>query len=301
MSNLKVGVIGLGPMGGNIANNLLKKQFQVVGFDLQPDVTAALEKEGLAPAASPEEVSENSDVVITSLPNAGALDAVINGDDGVLKSSKSGQVLIECSTLTVQQKIDAAEAMKGGGKVLLDSPISATPAMLARGMASIYVSGEEDAYTSVLPVLEGFTASNFYIGEAGNGSRMKILANYLVHVHIGAAAECMTLGQKAGLDPQLIHEVISQSAGSSRMFEIRGKFMADSDYREGGGTMFAVYEKDASIITEFAAEVKAPIDLYVVTRQKMNSAMAQGLGHLDTSAVNKANEMAAGIDRKLVE
>jgi len=77
--------------------------------------------------------------------------------------------------------------------------------------------------------------------------------------------------------------------------------MAKSDYREGGGTMFAIYEKDSAIITEFAAQMKSPIDLYVSSRQKMNSAMAQGLGHLDTSAVCKAIENAAGIDRKLVE
>jgi 3-hydroxyisobutyrate dehydrogenase-like beta-hydroxyacid dehydrogenase len=85
------------------------------------------------------------------------------------------------------------------------------------------------------------------------------------------------------------------------MFDIRGKMMSESDYREGGGTMFEIYEKDASIITEFAAEVKAPIDLYVIGRQKFNSAMALGLGHLDTSAVCKAVEISAGINRKMVE
>ena len=148
---------------------------------------------------------------------------------------------------------------------------------------------------------EGFTASNFYVGPVGNGSRMKILANYLVHVNTTAVAECMTLGQKAGLDPDLIYEVLAKSAGTSKMLEIRGAMMAKSDYREGGGTMFAIYEKDSAIITEFAAQMKSPIDLYVSSRQKMNSAMAQGLGHLDTSAVCKAIENAAGIDRKLVE
>ncbi|HIM70326.1 MAG TPA: NAD(P)-dependent oxidoreductase [Gammaproteobacteria bacterium] len=85
------------------------------------------------------------------------------------------------------------------------------------------------------------------------------------------------------------------------MFDIRGAMMAKSDYREGGGTMFAIYEKDADIITDFAASVKAPIDLYASSRQKMNSAMALGLGHLDTSAVCKAIEVAVGIDRKLAE
>ena len=295
---MTVGVIGLGPMGGNIARLLLERQFKVSGFDLNPDCMAALDDTGLDAAASVTEVAANADVIITSLPSAGALDAVI---DGISEHDRAGQIVIECSTLTVDQKIAAHGRLAEAGKNMLDSPISATPAMLAKMMASIHISGDEAAYQECIAVFEGFTASNFYVGPVGNGSRMKILANYLVHVHITAAAECMALGQKAGLDPEMIYEVLRKSAGTSKMFEIRGAMMAKSDYREGGGTMFAIYEKDSSIITEFAAQMKSPIDLYVSARQKMNSAMALGLGHLDTSAVCKAVETAAGIDRKLVE
>ena len=295
---MTVGVIGLGPMGGNIARLLLERQFKVSGFDLNPDCMAALDDTGLDAAASVTEVAANADVIITSLPSAGALDAVI---DGISEHDRAGQIVIECSTLTVDQKIAAHGRLAEAGKNMLDSPISATPAMLAKMMASIHISGDEAAYQECIALFEGFTASNFYVGPVGNGSRMKILANYLVHVHITAAAECMALGQKAGLDPEMIYEVLRKSAGTSKMFEIRGAMMAKSDYREGGGTMFAIYEKDSSIITEFAAQMKSPIDLYVSARQKMNSAMALGLGHLDTSAVCKAVETAAGIDRKLVE
>ena len=295
---MTVGVIGLGPMGGNIARLLLERQFKVSGFDLNPDCMAALDDTGLDAAASVTEVAANADVIITSLPSAGALDAVI---DGISEHDRAGQIVIECSTLTVDQKIAAHGRLAEAGKNMLDSPISATPAMLAKMMASIHISGDEAAYQECIAVFEGFTASNFYVGPVGNGSRMKILANYLVHVNTTAAAECMALGQKAGLDPDMIYEVLCKSAGTSKMFEIRGAMMAKSDYREGGGTMFAIYEKDSSIITEFAAQMKSPIDLYVSSRQKMNSAMALGLGHLDTSAVCKAVEVAAGIDRKLVE
>ncbi len=295
---MTVGVIGLGPMGGNIARLLLERQFKVSGFDLNPDCMAALDDTGLDAAASVTEVAANADVIITSLPSAGALDAVI---DGISEHDRAGQIVIECSTLTVDQKIAAHGRLAEAGKNMLDSPISATPAMLAKMIASIHISGDEAAYQECIAVFEGFTASNFYVGPVGNGSRMKILANYLVHVNTTAAAECMALGQKAGLDPEMIYEVLCKSAGTSKMFEIRGAMMAKSDYREGGGTMFAIYEKDSSIITEFAAQMKSPIDLYVSSRQKMNSAMALGLGHLDTSAVCKAIEVAAGIDRKLVE
>lgn len=294
-----VGIIGLGPMGGNIAAILLDKGFPVVGYDIVAENMERLAAAGLGATSSATEVAEKADVLLSSLPSAGALRDVV---EQVGKHDQAGQVLIECSTLAVDDKIEAHDRLKeAGGKILLDCPISATPAMLAKMMASIHVSGDEDAYKKCLPVFEGFTASNFYVGEVGNGSRMKILANYLVHVHVTAAAECMTMGQKAGLDPQLIYEVLKASAGTSKMFEIRGAMMAKSDYREGGGTMFAVLDKDAGIITEFAASVKAPIDLYVISRQRMMSAMATGLGHLDTSAVCKFIETTAGIDRDLVE
>ena len=296
--SLAVGVIGLGPMGGHIAGNLLKNGFDVVGYDIRPERMAELDELGLGAAQSTTEVSERAGVLATSLPNASALQGVI---DGVLEHPKPGQILIECSTLTVEQKLAAHKQLDAGGKLLLDSPISGTPPMLAKMMASIYVSGDQNAYQECVPVLEGFTATNFYVGEVGNGSRMKFLANYLVHVHVAAAAECIVMGEKAGLDPELVQTVLKESAGASKMLEIRGAMMAKSDYREGGGTMFDVYEKDASIITEFAASVKSPIDLYVSARQKFNSAIALGLGHLDTSAVCKAIEVAAGVDREVVE
>ena len=296
--SLTIGVIGLGPMGGNVAELLLKKQFKVIGFDLNPDCLAALDEFGLEAVASVAEVSEKADVVILSLPVIGAVNAVA---DELNQTDKPGQIIIECSTLKVQEKIQVAAKLKESGKNMLDAPISATPPMLAKGMASCHIGGDEAAYKECAAIFDGFTASNFYVGEVGDGSRMKILANYLVPVHNAAAAECFTLGQKAGFDPKLIYSVIKESAGGSKMFDIRGKMMSESDYREGGGTMFQVYEKDASIITSYAAEVRAPIDLYVSAWQKFNSAIAQGLGHLDTSAVCKAVETSAGIDRKMVE
>tara|TARA_B100000029_G_scaffold514686_1_gene618452 strand:- start:663 stop:1556 length:894 start_codon:yes stop_codon:yes gene_type:complete len=296
--SLKVGVIGLGPMGGNIAGNLLKNGFDVVGYDIKPECMDALDELGLEKASSATDVSEKADILACSLPNAAALQSVVSD---VLDHAKPGQIMLECSTLNVAEKLEAAELFASGGKILLDAPISGTPPMLINMVASIYVSGDKTAYEKCVPILEGFTATNFYCGEVGNGSRMKFCANYLVHVHVVAAAECIVMGQKAGLDPSLIQSVLIKGAGGSKMLEVRGAMMAKSDYREGGGTMFDVFEKDASIITEHAATVKAPIELYVSARQKLNAAIAQGLGHLDTSAVCKSIETSAGIDRELVE
>ena len=296
--SLKVGVIGLGPMGGNIAGNLLKKGFDVIGYDIKPECMDALDGLGMERAKSATDVAERADILACSLPNAASLQTVVAD---VLKYSKPGQIMLECSTLNVVDKLAAHEKFASGGKILLDAPISGTPPMLINMVASIYVSGDKAAYEECVPVLEGFTATNFYCGEVGNGTRMKLCANYLVHVHVVAAAECLVMGQKAGLDPALIQSVLIKGAGGSKMLEVRGAMMAKSDYREGGGTMFDVFEKDASIITEHAANVRAPIDLYVSARQKLNSSIALGLGHLDTSAVCKSIELSAGIDRDLVK
>ena len=293
--NKTIGIIGLGPMGGIIATNLLKKNFAIVGYDIKLECRRELEANGGTSVSSTTEVA---DVLITSLPGALALDTVM---DDVLKSNRPDHVLIETSTLTLDQKLEAAKRLALAGKSLLDCPISGTPPMLASMTASIYVSGDKELYERCLSVFEGFSATSFFVGPVGNGTRMKLLANYLVHVHTTAAAECIVMGEKAGLAPDLIYQALKPGAGGSKMFEVRGAMMAKSDYREGGGTMFEIFKKDSAIITEFAASVDAPIDLYSVAREKLNSAIELGLERLDTSAVCKALEVAAGIDRQMVE
>ena len=293
-----IGILGLGPMGGIIATNLLARGFSILGYDIRAECRRELETNGGVSLSSTTEVADRADVLITSLPGALALDTVVAE---VLKSDRPNHILIETSTLTLDQKLKSTKRLALAGKNLLDCPISGTPPMLANMTASIYVSGDKELYEQCLPVFEGFTASSFFVGPVGNGTRMKLLANYLVHVHTTAAAECMVMGEKAGLAPDLIYQTLKPGAGGSKMFEVRGAMMAESDYREGGGTMFDIFKKDSAIIAEFAASIDAPIDLYTVAREKLNSAIELGFGHLDTSAVCKAVEISAGIDRQMIE
>jgi 3-hydroxyisobutyrate dehydrogenase-like beta-hydroxyacid dehydrogenase len=296
-----IGVIGLGAMGGIIAGHLLDRGFAVVGYDLVVERIAALEPKGLSPAITPREVAGQAAIVITSLPSAAAVRAVIGGVDGILEAEHDGQIVVETSTLAVDDKIKARDLLAPAGRIFLDAPISGTTPMLAAKMASIYVGGDEAAYRRCLPMLEAFTGQSYHVGEVGDASRMKYLANYLVFVHTVAAAECFVLGQKAGLDPALIHRVLKESAGTSRMFEMRGDMMARSDYRDQTDTVFNVLRKDAAIITEFAAQVEAPIDLFVLARQRFNAAAALGLDHLELAAVCRAIEHSVGIERPMAE
>lgn len=291
----KVGVIGLGPMGGGYATLLLDKGFDVTGFDVDGKVMKELEAKGLTPAKDATEVAASgAEVLITSLPSLKAVEVSL---EGIAKHDQKNQIVMECSTLAPDDKIRGAELLQKAGKILLDCPVSATPAMVLKGMCSIYVSGDKAAYEKALPVIEGFTASNFHFGKVGDASKMKLLANILVHVHNAVAAEAFTAGMKAGLDPQLMHDVLSKSAGSSKMLEMRGKMMVDNDMAEGGPTMFAVLQKDAKLITQFAQNMDCPIPLYQSALTMFYSAINEGFDHLDTSAVIKAYEKAAGVER----
>ena len=135
-----------------------------------------------------------------------------------------------------------------------------------------------------------------YLGAFGNGSRMKFVANHLVNVHNVAAAEAMVLGMKAGLDPAVIYEVISESAGSSRMFQVRARMMADNRYNAVSMAL-GLWHKDIETIAGFAADLHCPIPLFMGAAQPCYAALAQGLAGQDTAAVCMVLEKVAGVQR----
>ena len=161
----------------------------------------------------------------------------------------------------------------------------------------IYVSGERAAYRKIAPVLPGFTSANYYVGAFGSGSKMKFVANLLVAIHNVAAAEAMVLGMKAGLDPAMVLKVVAGGAGGSRMFQVRGPMMVKGDYSEA--TMKnEVWQKDMTIIGDFARELDCPTPLFAASAPFYNAAMAMGLGKEDTGAVCKVLEEMAGRPRR---
>jgi 3-hydroxyisobutyrate dehydrogenase len=288
-----VGVIGVGIMGGAMARNLLKDGFRVIAYDVSPAALEAIVKESGEAAGSPREVAERARIMITSLPSASALQAAVSGNDGLMTASGEGQIVIECSTLPLETKIQAYEALHARGKILLDCPVSGTGAQAARKDLVVFASGEEAAYKQCSAVLAGMSRAQKYLGAFGNGSRMKFIANHLVTIHNVAAAEAMVLGIKAGLDPQMVYDVISDSAGSSRMFQVRGPMMVRGRYDEVTATN-ATHLKDISIINGFAADLSFPMPLFNLASQYYHAAVAQGRGRQDTGAVCAVVESLGG-------
>lgn len=296
--NQKIGVIGLGIMGSAISANLLRAGFTVTGYDIRPEPIQILESQGGSGATNVRELAGVSDVVITSLPSVAALQEVVSGPDGLLTAAKPGLIVVEVSTFPIEAKQEALSLLKEKGMVMLDCPLSGTGAQAVTKDLAVYASGDRQLCEKYRPVFDGFARVTYYIGAFGAGSRMKFIANLLVAVHNVASAEAFVLGIKAGLDPELIYKVISDGAGTSRMFEVRGPMMTAAKYDEA--TMkVGVFQKDLDIITAFAKSLQCPTPLLSTSCQIYTQALAGGRSQQDTAAVCAVLEEMANLKRKV--
>jgi L-threonate 2-dehydrogenase len=281
-SSQTVGLVGLGIMGSAMAPNLLAAGFQVVGFDVSPERMQAFVAAGGTPAASPQAVAEAAPIIITSLPSVAALHTVVLGPQGLTAAQVQGRILVETSTLPIEDK--QAVHDQATGWHMLDCPLSGTGAQAAKKDLLIYASGNSQAIAACEQVFKGFSKAHYDVGAFGNGSRMKFVANLLVAIHNVAAAEAFALGMKAGLDAATIYKVVADGAGGSRMFTVRGPQMVANHY-EPATMKVETWQKDMKIIAEFAAEVGAPTPLFHASAPIYSAAMAQGRGPQDTAAV----------------
>ena len=293
----RVGIVGIGIMGTAMMRNLRSEGFEVVGYDISDTAMARLAEAGGVGAGSPREVAERADIVITSLPGVDAFEQATTGQGGIASAGGTGQIVIECSTLPIEAKTRAAERLSAQGKILLDCPVSGTGAQAARKDLVVFASGDQAAFERCRAVFAGMSRAQKYVGAFGNGSKMKFIANHLVTIHNLSTAEALVLGEMAGLDPALVFDTIADSAGTSRMFQVRGPMMVAGSYDEPTATM-TTHLKDLGIIGQFAAELHCPTPLFTTAVQFYLAGVAQGRGGQDTGAVCAVLETLAGIERR---
>ena len=267
-------MVGLGIMGSAMAANLAKARFEVQGYDVVPKRGAV---RSLADIDAP--------VVITSLPSSEALFATVEKLEGIL---------VETSTLPLEDKLEAQKRFRG---VMLDCPLSGTGAQAKTKDLVVLGSGDRRAFRKVMPVLKGFSRSQYYLGEFGNGTKMKLVANLLVAIHNVSAAEAFVLAMKAGLDPKTVYKVIADGAGSSRMFQVRGPQMVAGRY-EPATMKVEVWQKDMKIIGELVRRLGVKAPLFEAAKPVYDAALAQGFGGADTASVCAVLEALSGIKRR---
>jgi 3-hydroxyisobutyrate dehydrogenase-like beta-hydroxyacid dehydrogenase len=289
----KVGVIGLGIMGGAIARNLAAAGWKVVGHDVDPARGRELAAAGVEVAADVRALAKAVPTILTSLPHPDALQAVA-AEIAAAKAQR--RVVAELSTFSIEDKVKAEKTLAGAGHVLLDCPLSGTGAQAKTKDLVVYASGDPASIAAISPMFADFAREWRDLGAFGNGMRMKLVANLLVAIHNVASAEAMVLGIKAGLDPKAVLALVKSGAGNSRVFELRGPMMVAGKYDEA--TMkIMVWQKDMAIIREFAAALHSPTPLFDATVPIYDAALSHGLGAQDTAAVCTVLEEMAGIRR----
>jgi 3-hydroxyisobutyrate dehydrogenase-like beta-hydroxyacid dehydrogenase len=277
-----VGFIGLGKIGLPICENLIKSGYRVIGY--RRGSLAELEKIGGVPARSPAEIAAKAEIVFSCLPSSQALDDVLQGRNRIVTSARAGQIIVELGSHPVRDKERHVAPLADKGAIFLDGEVSGTPGMVAARKAVIYLAGDKDACTKAQRVVAGFADSCLYFGRFGAASRVKLVNNLLVAIHIAATAEAMALGLKAGVDVDLMIKAIAGGSGGSTQFGIRAPWMAQRRFLPAQGTVPAL-QHYFDMIGDFADSVGVATPMLERAVELYDKFMAMGLGENDVAAM----------------
>ena len=284
--NDKVGVIGLGAMGGGMAASLRRAGCDVHVFDVRAEVAQSFAAGGGTACESSAAVASACDVVVSVVVNAAQTESVLFGPDGCAAAMQPGRVFVMCSTVDPAWSAALETRLAEQGVLYLDAPISGGAARAASGEITMMTAGSAAAYARCGQLLDAMAARVYRLGErAGAGSKVKVINQLLAGVHIAAAAEAMALGLREGVDPAALYEVITHSAGNSWMFENRMPHVLAGDYTPLSAV--DIFVKDLGLVLDMARGSKFPLPLSSTAHQMFMQASTAGHGREDDSAVIK--------------
>ena len=259
MTDLRIGFIGLGNVGSQLAGNLLRHGVDLTVRDIDAGRVAALVARGARAAASPRELAASVDVVITCLPSPAVCAAVMEGEDGVLAGLAHGALWLEMSTTDHEEVCRLAARVAECGATALDCPVSGGCHRAASGNISIFAGGTRAAFERALPVLAILGQRILHTGPLGSASQLKVLTNYLCTVHLAALAEALTVARVAGLDLNTAYEAIRISSGNSFVHETESQVILNGS-RDINFTMDLVL-KDVGLFDALARAHGVPLEL----------------------------------------
>jgi len=237
----KIGFVGVGKIGLPICQNLIKSGFAVIGY--RRGSLAELEQAGGTAARSAADVAAQTDIVFTCLPNDAALEEVVHGPQGLLASARAGQIVVELGSHPVRVKQRYVAPFAEKGVTFLDGEVSGTPGMVVQRKGVIYLGGPEAAVRKLEPVIAGFADLCLHLGDFGAATKVKLVNNFLVALHIAGTAQAMALGLKTGVDKDLLIKAVVTGSGGSTQFGIRAPWMAERRFlpQQGSGAGVAHY------------------------------------------------------------
>ena len=277
-----LGFVGLGHMGGNMAVRFLGAGYTVYGETRHRGEVEDLEHEGLLWRDTPRQVAEAADVVLTSVPNDGALEDVASGPNGILAGLGEGKVWVDVSTVSPQVSRDLAERVRERGAAMLDAPVSGSVPQVQTGTLTIMVGGDENAYARVEPILRELGSPN-HIGENGQGLVLKLAINISLAVQMLAFAEGLLLADRAGIDRKRAVEVMTESPIGSPMLKARADLVLDLP--DEAWFDVGLLQKDVVLALDTARQLGVPLLSAAAADEVLTLARAAGYEHRDIAAL----------------
>jgi 3-hydroxyisobutyrate dehydrogenase-like beta-hydroxyacid dehydrogenase len=281
-----IGFVGVGKLGLPISVHLVKSGYRVLGY--RRSSMAEFESIGGIPARSPAEVGREADIVFSCMPSSAALDEVMQGPNGLVQTARAGQIVVELGSHPLADKQRQVAPFAAKGAVFVDGEMSGTPGMVAARKGVVYLSGDRDACLRVEEVTKAFAELSIYFGPFGAASKVKLINNLLVAVHITATAEAMALGLRAGVDTELMIKAIATGSGGSTQFGIRAPWMAERKFlpQQGSAPGLAHYFE---MIDDLSAQVGVATPLLDRVKEIFDKGIPM-IGERDVAAIIEAIE-----------
>lgn len=282
----KIGFIGLGIMGKPMALNLMKAGFELVVYNRTGSKMDELIKKGAAGASSPKEVAERSDIIITIVSDTPDVEEVMLNEQGVIHGVKSGNVVIDMSTISPSVTKEIASKLKEKNVDMLDAPVSGGDTGAINGTLAIMVGGEKTVLERCMPVFNAMGKTITHTGTNGMGQIVKLCNQILVSVTNMAVSEAVLFAQKSGVDPHTMIQATKGGAAGSWQLENLGPKMVDEDFAPG--FMIDLQQKDLRLVLEAASQINLPLPALSFVHQMYTSNQANGEGKEGTQALYKS-------------
>lgn len=291
---MKIGFIGLGIMGKPMSKNLLKAGYSLVVRDHNADSVAEVVSLGATPAESAKAIAEQSDVIITMLPNSPHVKEVLLGEGGVIEGAKPGTIVIDMSSIAPLASREIHEQLAKKNIALLDAPVSGGEPKATDGTLSVMVGGDKELFDKCYDILKAMAGSVVHTGDIGAGNVTKLANQVIVALNIAAMSEALTLATKAGVNPELVYQAIRGGLAGSTVLDAKAPMVMDRNFKPG--FRIDLHIKDLANALDTSHGVGAQLPLTAAVMEMMQALRADGLGTADHSALACYYEKLAKVE-----
>ncbi len=292
----KVGFIGLGIMGKPMCKNLIKAGYKLVVFDINQSVVDEFVSLGAEKAASPKEVADNCEFIITMLPNSPHVKEVVLGKKGLIEGIKTGSVFIDMSSISPIVSRELYQKLEEKGVEMLDAPISGGEPKAIDGTLSVMVGGKKDVFNRSFTILKAMAASVVHTGSIGAGNITKLANQIIVALNIAAMSEAFVLASKSGVEPELVYQAIRGGLAGSTVLDAKAPLVMDRKFNPG--FRINLHIKDLSNALDTAHEIGVPLPLTSAVMEIMQALKVDGMGEKDHGSLIQYYEKLAKIEVK---